>query len=466
MTKFFKSNKYACITSAIVLFVMVITLFCIRLGVADNGYLTSRLISMGLYDVEGASGTGYYSTGFGVANKSFDFAPAGLVYSFVKMFFQKDTVIPVALPALIYMIFAVWGVFMIVKALTTDLKWNNILLCVLTVLIVADTGYVSFFNTPYECGAAISYFTPMIGALLMSVRYERIKDIIVFAIFGILFAGTMPQSGAIGIIIALYAIYLIFKQKKVLNKAIWGICAVLIVSSSIFSLNIMTDGDKYNSVFYGVASSDNPGCSAVLSELKIIGKNELCGKTYFEPEAQAFITSLEFDGVMRNVTPASVTKMYMKNSNHMKNMLKTAGNNSMFIKAEYLGNYPSQSGKAGMISGFFSAYSGIKKSLIPGNIVVLIAIFALIIFFANDYRRKYAQLVSSKNACMLCIFLSVAAFISLGVPVIYCGAAQISFNLIIYNLIFDLLVGVVVIGGTKLLTVKRNLLREKFGVNQ
>ena len=466
MTKFFKSNKYACITSLVVLGIMILTLFCFRLGVADNGYLTPRLVSMGLYDAEGASGTGYYSGGFGVADKEFGYKPSDLVYNFVKLFFPKDTVIPVALPALIYMIFAVWGVFMIVKALTSDLKWNNLLLCVLTVLIVADTGYVSYFNTPYECAAAIAYFVPMIGALLMAIRFEKIKDIIIFGIFGILFAGTMPQSGMIGVVIALFAVYLIFKQKKIAIKILFAICAISIAASSIFALNTMTDGDKYNSVFYGVASSDNPACSAILSELKIIGKNELCGKTYFEPEVQEFITSPEFDSVMRNVTPVSVAKMYAKNTQHMKNMLKMAGNNSMFIKTEYLGNYHATSGKAGMVSRFFSVYSTVKKALVPGNVLILVALLALVVLFATDYKKKYAFSDSSKNACVLCTFLSVATLLSLGIPVIYAGGAQISFNLLIYNLIFDFLVGAAAIGGTRLLTIKRNILREKFGVNQ
>ena len=466
MTKFFKSNKYACITSVIVLVVMILTLFCLRLGVADNGYLTPRLVSMGLYDAEGASGTGYYSAGFGVAEKSFGLKPSDLVYNFVKLFFPKDTVIPTALPALIYMIFAVWGVFMIVKALTCDLKNNNILLCVVTVLIAADTGYVSFFNTPYECGAAIAYFIPMIGALLMAIRYEKIKDIVIFAIFGNLFAGTMPQTGAIGVVVALFALYLVFRQKKIFNKVLLAICTVSIIFSSFFALNIMSDGDKYNSVFYGVASNDNPAYAAVLSDLKIIGKDELCGKAYFEPEAQEFITSPEFGGIMRNVTPLSVAKMYTKNTQHMRNVLKSAGNNSMFIKTEYLGNYPASSGKAGVVSGFFSLYSSVKKSVVPGNILLLLVIFALVIFFSIDYRKKYALNENSKNACVLCVFLTVATLLSLVVPVIYFGRAQLGFNMIIYNLIFDFLVGTAVVGGTKLLTIKRNILRDKFGVNQ
>lgn len=466
MIKFFNSNKYACIASAVALIIMVLTLFCLKIGVADNGYLTPRLVSMGLYDAQGASGTGYYSTGFGVADKSFSFAPGNLVYSFVKLFFAKDTVIPTALPALVYMIFAIFGIFMIVKALTTDMKWNNILLCVITVLIACDTGYISYFNTPYECGAAIAYFIPMIGALLMSIRFERIRDIILFAIFGILFSGTMPQSGAVGVFVALFALYLVFKHKSALKKALLVACGIMILMGSTLSLSSMTDGDKYNSVFYGVASSDNSACSVVLSDLKIIGKDELCGKTYFEPEAQEFINSPEFSSVMKNVNPWSVAKMYAKNPQHMRNMIKSAGANSMFIKTEYLGNYPASSGKPSMISGFFSAYSSIKKALVPGNIVAIIVIFAFIVFFAFDYKRKYALTDNTKNACLLCAFLCVAALISLVVPVIYYGVAQISFNLIIYNLIFDFLVGASAVGGTKLLTVRRNILREKFGVNQ
>jgi len=466
MINYFKSNKYAGITAAVALIIMVLTLFCLRIGVADNGYLTPRLVSMGLYDAEGASGTGYYSTGFGVADKSFSFMPDDLVYSFVKLFFAKDTVIPVALPALIYMIFAVFGVFMIVKALTTDMKWNNILLCVLTVLIVCDTGYISYFNTPYECGAAIAYFIPMIGALLMSIRYERFRDIVLFGIFGTLFSGTMPQAGIVGVVVALFTVYLIFRQKKVVNRILLVLLSVLILVSSSLSLTAMSDADKYNSVFYGIASSDNPACSAVLSDFKIIGKDELCGKTYFEPEAQEFILSPEFDSVMRNVKPAKIITTYAKYPHYMGDMIKAAANNSMFIKTEYLGNYPASSGKPGMISGFFSFYSTAKKSLVPGNIFVLLVLFAFIAYFSVDYRKKYASKVNSKNACDLCLVFVIAAALSLIVPVFYYGMAQISFNLIIYNIVFDFLVGASVVGGTKLLIIRRNILKEKFGVNQ
>lgn len=466
MTKFYKSNKYACITAGITLLVMIITLFCLRLGVADNGLLTQRLVSMGLYDAHGASGTGYYSTGFGVADNLVSFMPDRLVYSIFKAVFSVDLVIPTALPAIVYMILAVWGVFMITKALTCDMKWNNILMCVLVVLISAETGYVTFFNTPYECGAAIAYFIPMIGALLMNIKSEKISYAVIFGIFGMLFAGTMPQSGMIGVIIALFTVYLAFKQSTNVKKAVLGIAGILILVCGVYGLSNMTDTDKYNSVFYGVASSENTAYSAVLSDFKIIGKDELSGKASFEQNAQEFINSPEFDGVMRNVNPMSVLRMYAKYPEYARNMVKLSGNNSMFIKSEYLGNYPASSGKAGKVSGFFSLYSRVKKSLVPGNVIMLAIIFVLMVFFALDYKKKYALSNATKNTCVLCVFLTVGAFLSLLVPIIYFGAAQLSFNLIIYNLIFDTLVIFAAVGGTRLLAVRRNILREKFGVNQ
>ena len=352
MTKFYKSNKYACITAGITLFIMIITLFCLRLGVADNGLLTQRLVSMGMYDAQGASGTGYYSASFGIADKSVSFMPDRLVYSIFKAVFPVDSALPAALPAIIYMILAVWGVFMIVNALVCDRKWNNILMCALIVLIGAETGYVTCFNTPYECGAAIAYFIPMMGALLMNIKSEKLSYAIIFGIFGMLFAGTMPQSGAVGVIIALFAIYLAFKQDTNVKKAVLGLIGVLILACAAFGLSNMTDTDKYNSVFYGVASSENTAYSAVLSDLKIIGKDELSGKASFEQSAQEFITSPEFDGVMRNVNPVSILKMYTKNPQYARNMAKLSGSNSMFIKAEYLGNYPMSSGKAVVNTSF------------------------------------------------------------------------------------------------------------------
>ncbi|MBQ2897033.1 MAG: hypothetical protein IJE46_01740 [Clostridia bacterium] len=466
MTKFFKSNKYACVSAGIAALIMIITLFVLRLGVADNGYLTARLVSMGLYDAEGASGTGFYSMLFGIGDKTISFMPSALVYNIFKAVFPVDSVIPALLPAMIYMIFAVCGVYMIVKALTCDIKWNNILLCVFVVLIVAETGYVTFFNTPYECGAAISYFIPMMGALLMAIRYEKIRYAVIFGIFGVLFAGTMPQSGAASVIIALYSVYLALKSKVKPNKAVFALVGILIFASSMFGLSNMTNADKYNSVFYGVASSENPAYSAVLSDLKIIGKDNLAGVAYFEAEAQEFISSPEFNGVMRNVNPFNVTLMYVKNPDFMRQSLKSACNNCVFIKTEYLGNYPVSSGKASQVSGFFSLYSYVKKVLVPGSIIALAVMFVGMIFFSLDYKKKYALSAQTKNACVLCVFLTFAAIISLVIPVLYFGKAQLGFNLIIYNLIFDSLVIAAVVGGTRLLAVRRNILKEKFGVNQ
>ncbi len=465
MTKFFKSNKYACITSGAVFLVMLTTLFILRLGVADNGYLTGRLVSMGLYDAQGASGTGYYSMLFGIADKTISFMPSDIVYSIFKMVLPKDAIIPALLPAVIYMILAVWGVFMIVKALVSETKWNNILLCALIVLIVAETGYVTFFNTPYECGAAISYFIPMMGALLMSIKYEKVRYAIIFGVFGILFSGTMPQSGAVGIIIAFYSLYLAFKQTRT-QRIIFALTGVLIIAGSVLGLTRISDADKYNSVFYGVANSENAAYSAVLSELKIIGKDELAGVDYFKKDAQEFITSPDFDGIMRNVNPLKVAKLYAKNPEYMRLSFKSACNNSVFIKTEYLGNYPVSSGKAGEVSSFFSMYSTVKKAIVPTNFVVLAVMFGAIILFALDYKKKYAFNDATKNTCVLSVFLTVAALISLVVPPLYFGRAQIGFNLIIYNLVFDALVFGCAVGGTKLLAVKRNILREKFGVNQ
>jgi len=466
MANFFKSNKYACVTAGVAALVMIITLFCLRLGVADNGYLTQRLVSLGMYDAQMTSGTGYYSTAFGVADNFVSFMPSDIIYSVFKAVFPTDSSLPVALPAIIYMIFAVWGIFMIVKALTCEIKWNNILLCVLTVLIAADTGYVTFFNTPYECGAAISYFVPMLGALLMYIKFGRLRDAVIFGIFGVLFAGTMPQSAAIGVIIALFAVYLAVTQKGSVRKIVVGLIGVLIFVSGIFGLSNMSDADKYNSVFYGVASNANSSYSAVLSDLKIIGADDLAGKAYFESEAQAFIMSPEFDSVMRNVNPVNIALMYTKNPEYIRLSLKSAAYNSMFIKTEYLGNYPASSGKSGCLSSFFSLYSYAKKALVPGSIITLIAVFAFVIFFAFDYKKKYAQRDDTKNTCVLCVFLVIAAAISLVMPIVYFGRAQLGFNMIIYNLIFDTLVVATAVGGTKLLAIRRSILREKFGVNQ
>ena len=64
------NKKLSVITVAVITVIAVISLFVLRVGVADNGNLRYVLEDIGIYDHQGASGSGCYADGFGVASKS------------------------------------------------------------------------------------------------------------------------------------------------------------------------------------------------------------------------------------------------------------------------------------------------------------------------------------------------------------------------------------------------------------
>ena len=96
------------------------------------------------------------------------------------------------------------------------------------------------------------------------------------------------------------------------------------------------------------------------------------------------------------------------------------------------------------------------------SLIMLIAIAAGAIF----YRKKYATDKISVQICYLTVVCAVSALIAFVLPLIYGGLAQIGFNMFMYNLLFDFALIATVVGGTKMLWIRREALREKYGVNQ
>jgi hypothetical protein len=85
-------------TAVLMALVMIISLFVLKIGVSDNGAQYKLLEKLGLYDAYQTTGTGYYSDGFGIANKSFSMTSSGLMYDLAKQIFPVDGILYTAIP--------------------------------------------------------------------------------------------------------------------------------------------------------------------------------------------------------------------------------------------------------------------------------------------------------------------------------------------------------------------------------
>lgn len=452
------------ISTIIFALILVLTLFVFQYGVSDNGDLTERLLHLGLYDSDGASGSGGYAFKFGVGGKVDTLTTSDIPYALFTSFLPKDCYIPVLIPATIYILLLVAGFYLIVKNLISRYNWNNILLAVFLIVVLGDVGYTAFLNTPYVNAAVFSYLVLTIGTFLWSAREEESKKAVVFAgISAILFAGSTRITAWCGFILAILFVRMIFAKENLSQKILCALFSVLIVFSSVYALaNIKTsDSDKYNSIFYGVALKDS-------NEATKLGFNNevatsLAGTSAFEQKALDFMAETD---ISETVSPMSVAGYYLKNPSKWISNMKQVGQNSTMISTDYLGYFKSTSSKLYKQPKLFNLYGTFKRRIIPANFYILTVLLLAFLAGTIFYRKRYAISRSSKLICDASISLVPCAFIAFFLPLIYGGFAQISFAMHLFNLLFDICVIGAVIGGTKLLWMRREALKEKFGVNQ
>lgn len=457
-----KGKNLAYTATIVFALILVLTLFVFRYGVSDNGDLTGRLEHLGLYDAlyDSGAGSGEYPTLFGVMGMPKGFSTADLPYRAIML---VSPAVPVAVPAAIYAILLLMGVFLIIRTLLTKYDWNNILLAALCVLFFADSGYTAFLNTPYTEAAAFVYLTLSVGTLLWAVNNKGILPYIAAGISCILFAGVSATTAWISFLTALFFVILLIKNNGAAKKVVCAMCAVLVVLTSLFTLagDKPSDSKLFDSIFYGVAL-ETPG-NAVQMGISEQDAKALWGKASFDADALSYLAD---NSLSDKFSYKDVSMFYLSHPSVYIENAKKVANNSVMINTEYLENYPYGSGKGAEQGKFFKLYSSIKPRMIPSNLAILAVLLIGLFIGTLFYRKKYAETDSAKRVCDLVLLGVIASVIAFNLPLIYGGLVQIGFYMHLYNQLFDFCLLALIVGGTKLLWKRREALKEKYGVNQ
>jgi hypothetical protein len=181
-----KNNSLPKITCLVILVIAVITLFVIKAGIADNGLLSATLTDIGLYDHQSASVSGYFADSFGVASKEIGKGSGGLVYGIIKAFLPVDGVLFVYIPAIIYLLLFLTGIYLVLKNSLCGNFGNNVLMCLLSAVIIADSGYVMFFNTPYTEASFISFLAMFIGSFMAYSNKRKKVYLLLAGVFAVI----------------------------------------------------------------------------------------------------------------------------------------------------------------------------------------------------------------------------------------------------------------------------------------
>lgn len=466
MKKFFNMKNINKIGILFITVIMVFNLFVLRIGVEDNGSLSYTLKNMGMYDANSASGSGYYSPVFGVDNAGFNYASGNLIYSLVKTVVAAlgGTSVWVYIPTVIYFAIFMLGVYLLLKMLKSEYDWNNILVIALIAVILCDAGYIAYLNTPYTIAPVISFMPLFIYSVLLLAKTKSYKSLVLEIICSVFIFNSNVIFSVVGILYAVYSLRFITFNKSILWKFVSVVCSVILLVSNFVVVNsYKNDSSLYNACFYGELLNRNSSAVIDLPD----EYSEYIGVASFEDKAQELINSDKFGEFKSIVNYGNITGYYLKNPAHFYSRLKNAAANGAIINIPYLGKHAVGSGAAPK-SGFYfwNIYSAVKSKVFPASLIVMLVLLLIVIWLAFDFKRNYSKTFESKIGCELLALCSLSTIVSLVVTIIFFGMAEISFNLLVFNFLTDLCLIFSVIGGTRLMFIKRSILKEKYGVNQ
>ncbi len=463
MNKLSKKNLVVA-TAVLVAVIMIVSLFVLKIGVSDNGMQYKLLEKLGLYDVYQTTGTGYYSKGFGVANKNFSGTTYGLVYDLSKQLYETDKVVPVAVPAILYAIILICSAALTIFSLYSEkFKKMNLTASLLYAVIFFDSAYVAYLNTPYKNAAFFVFLMATIAMFVYSVKTQKILSVILYGLFACLFAGTTTIAAVTAIIVGAYSFRLMFLKKENIWRIVCLIMSAVIVIFGVFSTGVDV-GDAYDSVFYG-AAFENPNAVAELGLNSALA--EFNGVPSFDVKAQKFINSPEYEKEFRSkVSVGDVAGYYFKNIPQLYKGLKKVGYNSTAIRTSYLGGFTPDTGKGNSNTNFFTLYSFVKLKAVPGSVVFFMLVLLALIGVSFVYRNNYAKNTFGKIVSEFCAVFALCTMAVYPIPYVLNGITQIGFNMFGFNLMFDICIYMLILSTINLLATKKSVLKEKYGVNQ
>ncbi len=444
----------------------LIILLCVMnipLGVADGGGLYKTMERLNLYYLNPPTAD-YFQTSFGV-DLNAKAKPATNTLEYVaKLVMDSKNIFNVKTMGHICSVLLLIGLFIFVRGGRSDkFTWTNYALAGLSVLIFADLGYLTFFNTLYTEGLTLVLLLISVGLLLYCHNIKNvpiyIAPLITISTLAFSFIGVL--QAIVGAIIGVLIIRTAWLCDKKINSYIIGICGVLVfIFASKFAVDYRpVDYEKnlYNSVFFGVANHDSVSSIGLNPKL-----DELKGKFYSDDIVKNYNLQGEF---FIKMSYARINMYYLSHIGSFVEELKNVSSNAFFLRPSYLGNFPE-----GVMSippkdqaNGFNLYSLLKAKFIPNTTFFLFGMFA--VYFAV---LIYMYVTEKERRPILEVFigLGLAAGTCIKMPIIISGGFELGRALYLFNILFDLMLISALIAGGRVLLERRENLTKKYGIRQ
>lgn len=438
--------------------IMTIVIVFIPVGVANNGELDRIMLENNLYSLQTESADNYFSyfvKDYGVSEYYNDYIDKTGSFSTQKIFirvavavdriFTDDNgIFDVRFFGFLQVLICTFAIYLFVDYLTYGKKpLTGYVIAALVVLVLADTGYVAYFNSFYPNGIEYVSFLIAITSIFMikQARYNRYILALLFCVSSFVFLFARTRNAWAGIILAVLSLLLMTERKdknyskdKIFNKVLISISVFLFISS--FTAFFVTTQSienihKYNAMSRG-ALKTSQDMESTLDDLNVYRQFSLLhNTTFYDKYPIAFVDSEEFSvDFYDRVDFVSLASYYARNPAQFYEMLKFSLENAYTIRPQSTGNFLKESGQPeGEKTSFFTVYSTIKDEMIPRTIGVFYVWLALLYFFyiRSEYNVKIMTAITLIGVSQ--IFIAI----------IGSGDADMTRNMFMFGLVFDFL---------------------------
>lgn len=339
-------------------------------------------------------------------------------------------------------------------------SWYKLLIAGVGIFLFCDFAYLLHLNSLNIEGAFYCVILVTV-CLILSQLYGKPGMIrtLLCALLSFFAAGLKPGYFWIGIFLALCLIPTLFVRKDLWYRIVTACLAVAVSVGSVvcFSGGVFFQKEQQNrfhAVYYGILK-DNPDKAAVLDLGLPAEAEQYVGKTVYD------VDSAVLDDGRLSVNYGKIIGYYLTHPSAFLEKLECAADNGYEIRQQYVSNYPEiQKLKYG-----FNLYSGLKRRFIQPDFWFVLAFFGAVIIWCGIRLKKAEQNVQKAQALFL-ILLCVAALFAFMAPIFVSGEAALGAELFLYNILFDVVLCHVIVGGTMILLKRRENVQKKYGVQQ
>ena len=448
---------------AIALIVYIFTLFCFPAFVRDNGEIFRFLTQWKMYRV------GELSYGFDAGFSMLDTMPfsaakllfAGVLYLWHGLLGLE--IFDIRILSLVYVAFSVFGLWLIGRNLNLRTGLANLIAGILVLLSAVSYGFFSYFNTFYIEGAAMPLLLVALGALLEFAHKKSVWSLLVFALFSASFTTLGPVAALMALFFVFACVRLAFLPvgwKRVLLITV----ALLLVVSAYVGFSARTEEqyrqDLYNSFFFGALTATDDVESALTETDLPEELLSFANRPYFE-----VATELEQDLSEFGFGYGRLAEYYIDHLDEFWPVLKQVGNNVYETSISYLRSFDERVSPQRILSAPTRWFETVQLRFLPRGFLVWL-IYAAVMILLCIVRRKSLLKDEDKVVSDCVAVFSVMPVLSLVATAFLFGLAEISKQLFYTNLVFGAFFVFLVSYAAEFIILRRNRLRDEYGVNQ